>query len=105
MIHHIALFKLKPEVTPEKLETMMRQTRARLLKIGEVLALKCGKNIDPQGEWGFFLAVDVESAEKLALCRESGVYLKFAEDVLKPNTCDRLAVDYEMEPGKDIRFS
>jgi len=105
MIHHIVLFKLRPEITPEKLETMMRETRSRLLKIGEVLALKCGKNIDPQGEWGFFLAVDVDSAEKLALYRESGIHLKFLRDVIQPNTCERLAMDYEMEPGKDIRYS
>ena len=105
MIHHIVLFKLRPEVTPEKLETMMRQTRSRLLKIGEVLTLKCGKNIDPQSEWGFFFAVDVESTEKLALYRESAIHLKFIKDVIQPNTCERLAVDYEMEPGKDIRYS
>ena len=105
MIHHIVLFKLNPQVTPEQLETMMRQTRTQLLKIGEVLALKCGRNIDPESPWGFFLAVDVESMEKLALYRESAIHLKFVAEVIQPNTCERLAVDYEMEPGKDIRYS
>lgn len=105
MIHHIVLFKLNPEVTPEKLEGIMRQTRTRLLKIGEVLSVKCGKNIDPGSEWGFFLAVDVESREKLALYRENAIHMKYVEEVIKPNTCARMAVDYEMEPGKDIRFS
>ena len=105
MIHHIVLLKLRPEVTPERLETMMRQTRAQLLKIGEVVSLKCGKNIAPESEWGFFLAVDFESAEKLALYRESAIHMKYVEEVIKPNTCERIAVDYEMEPGKDIRYS
>lgn len=105
MIHHVVFFKLNPEVTPEKLETMMRQTRAQLLKIGEVLSLHCGKNIDPQSEWGFFLAVEVESTEKLALYRESAIHIKFVERVIKPNTCGQMACDFEMEPGKDIRFS
>jgi len=105
MIHHVVLFKLRPEVTPERLETMMRRTRAQLLKIGEVLSLKCGKNIDPESEWGFFLAMDFESAEKFALYRESAIHLKYVEEVIKPNTCDRISVDYEMEPGKDIRYS
>ena len=105
MVHHIVLFKLKPEVTPEKLETMMRQTRARLLKIGGVVSLKCGKNIDPASEWGFFLAVDFESMDRLALYRESAIHMKFVEEIIKPNTCERLAVDYELEPGKDIRYS
>ena len=105
MIHHIALFKLKQEVTPEKLEWMMRQTRAQLLKIGEVASLRCGKNIDPANEWGFFVALEFESMEKLALYRECGIHLKFVEEVIKPNTWDRIGVDYEMEPGKDIRYS
>ena len=105
MIHHIVLFKLRPEVTPEGLETMMRQTRAQLLKIGEVLSLKCGKNTDPTSEWGFFLAMDFGSADRLELYRENAIHLKYVEEVIKPNTCGRLALDYEMEPGKDIRYS
>lgn len=105
MIHHVVFFKLKPEVTPEKLEEMMRQTRARLLKISEVLSLKCGKNIDPASEWPFFIAVDFESKEKLALYREDAVHIKYVEDIVKPYTCERMALDYEMEPGKDVRYS
>ena len=40
MIHHIELFKLRPEVTPAKLEEMMMNTRMILLKIPEVLSVK-----------------------------------------------------------------
>ena len=105
MIHHIALFQLKPEITSAQLETMMRQTRSQLLKIGEVLIVQCGRAVDPAGEWGFFFAVDCESSEKLALVQENPVYLKYAEKVLKPNTCGSLRVDYETEPGKDNRCS
>ena len=39
MVHHIILFKLKPEVTPAKLEQMMRNTRMSLLKIPEILSV------------------------------------------------------------------
>jgi hypothetical protein len=105
MVHHIVLFKLKPEVTPEKLEEMMRQTRISLLKIDEVLSVKCGKNVDPTSEWGFFIAVDFESMEKLAIYREDAIHIKYVEDVIKPNTCGRLALDYEMEPNKDVKYS
>jgi len=105
MVHHIVLFKLKPEVTPEKLEEMMRQTRISLLKIDEVLAVKCGKNVDPKSPWGFFIAVDFESMEKLAIYREDAIHIKYVEDVIKPNTTERLALDYEMEPGKDVKYS
>jgi len=105
MVHHIVLFKLKPDVTSEKLEEMMRQTRISLLKIDEVLSVKCGKNVDPQSEWAFFIAVDVESMEKLAIYREDAVHIKYVEEVIKPNTIDRVALDYEMDPGKDVRYS
>jgi len=27
------------------------------------------------------------------------------EEVIKPNTYDRVAFDYEMEPRKDVRYS
>ena len=48
MVHHIVLFKLKPEVTPARVEEMMMNTRMQLLKIPEVLSIKCGKRIDPE---------------------------------------------------------
>jgi len=105
MIHHLVLFKLKPEVTNDQIEAMMRETRARLLKISSALTVKCGKAIDLGGDWGFFLSVDVESTEKLALYREDAIHLKYVEEIIKPNTCGRMAVDFEMDPGRDVRFS
>ena len=105
MIHHLVLFRLKQEVTSEKVDSILRQTRAQLLKIGEVLTLRCGRNIDQKSEWGIFLALEVESTEKLALLHENAIYIKYMERVLKPSTEDQISLTFEMEPGKDIRFS
>jgi stress responsive alpha/beta barrel protein len=105
MVHHIVLYKLKPEVTPEKLEEMMMNTRISLLKIPEVLSVKCGKKIDPRSEYPFFIALDFESMDKLGVYRDDSIHLKFMEEVIKPNITERLALDYEMEPGKDVRYS
>jgi hypothetical protein len=105
MVHHIVLFKLKPEVTTEKVETMMMCTRMMLLKIPEVLSIKCGKKIDPKCEWPFFIAVDCESMDKLGIYRDNPIHLKFVEDIIKPNTTERLVLDYEMEPGKEVKYS
>ena len=105
MVHQVTLFKLKPEVTPAKLEQMMMSTRMSLLKIPEILSVKCGKNIDSKSPWPFFIALDFESTEKLAMTQDDAIYMKFAADVLKPNTTERLALSYEMEPGKDVRYS
>lgn len=105
MVHHLVLFKLKPEVDDEKLEWIIRQTRIQLLKIPEVLSVKAGKVIDPKSQWPFFLAVDFESMDKLAMYAEDSIHIKYVEEVIKPNTTERLALDYEMDPGKDVRYS
>ena len=88
MVHHIVLFKLKPEVTPARIEEMMMNTRMQLLKIQEVLSIKCGKRIDPELPWPFFIAIDFESMDKYEIFREDPIYVKFMEEVIKPNTAD-----------------
>jgi hypothetical protein len=105
MVHHITLFKLKPEVTPEKLEQMMMTTRMSLLKIPEILAVKCGKAIDPKNQWPFFISLEFESMEKLAMTQDDAIYMKFVADVIKANTAERLTMNYEMEPGKNVKYS
>ena len=105
MVHHVSLFKLKPEVTPEQLEKMMMTTRMSLLKIPEILSVKCGKNIDSKNEWRFFIALDFESLEKLAMTEDDAIYMKFNADVIRANTSEKVTYNYEMEPGKNVKFS
>ncbi len=105
MIHHLVLFKLKPEADEETLEWMMRETRIQLLKIPEVLSIRCGKRIDPDSPWPFFLAVEIESREKLALFLSNPNHIKFRDEVIVPHIAKRVVLDYEMEPGKDVRYS
>ena len=105
MVHHVVLFKLKPEVTPARVEEMMMNARMQLLKIPEVLSIKCGKRIHPEMEWPFFIAIDFESMDKYTIFREDPIFVKFMEEVIKPNTADTLSLAFEMDPGKDVRFS
>jgi len=105
MVHHISLFKLKPEVTPARVEEMMMNARMQLLKIPEVLSIKCGKCIHDQMAWPFFIAIDFESMDKHEIYLEDPVYVKFVEDTIKPNVADALTLDFEMDPGKDVQFS
>lgn len=105
MVHHIVLFKLKPEVTHETIEDIMRLTRMSLLKIPEAMNVKCGKRIESDNEWPFFISVDFESMDRLIAYREDPIHMKFVIDVLNKYTSERVALDYEMEPGKDVRFS
>ena len=105
MVHHIGLYKIKPGITPEETEEMMMNARMQLLKIDEVLSIKCGKRLDPENPWPFFIAIDFESMDKQAIFREDPIYIKFVEEVIKPKTSEYLALDYEMDPGKDANLS
>jgi hypothetical protein len=105
MIHHLVLFKVNADVDEEKIEWMMRETRIQLLKIPEVASVRCGKRVESGNEWPFFLAVELESLDKLRLYRDDPIHVKYVEEVIKPHTSERLALDYEIEPGRDVRYS
>ena len=105
MVHHIDLFKLKPEVTPARIEEMMMHTRMQLLKIPEVLSIKCGKRMEPEMPWPFFVAIDFESMDKYEIFCEDPIYVKYVEEVIKPNVAETVRLDFEMDPGKDVQFS
>ena len=105
MVHHVELFKLKPEVTPARVEEMMMNTRMQLLKIPEVLSIKCGKRINQEMQWPFFIAIDFESMDKFEIFRDDPIYVKYVEETIKPNVAESVALDFEMDPGKDVQFS
>lgn len=105
MIHHSSYFCLKPQVTPEQLEGLLINTRIHLLKIPEVMNLKTGKNVNAKSKWQFFLSFDCESLAKLAGVKSHPVNIKFLRDSIEPNTAEVVSEDFEMEPGKDVRYS
>ena len=105
MVHHIALFKLKPEVSPAQVEEMMMNARMQLLKIPEVLSIRCGKRIKSENPWPFFIAIDFESMDKYDIYCKDAIYVKFVQEVVKPNVAETLALDFEMDPGRDVQFS
>ncbi len=105
MVHHISLYRLKPEVTPARVEEMMMNTRMQLLKIQEVLSIKCGKRINQEMQWPFFIAIDFESMDKFDMFRDDPIYVKFVEDIIKPNVTETVDLDFEMDPGRDVQFS
>ena len=99
MVHHIVLYRLKQSPTPEILDEMMLKSRTMLLRIPEVLSIRCGRNTEgPNTEYPFFVAIDFDSLAKLEVFRDHPVYLKYMEDVIKPLTTGHLVLNYEMEP-------
>ncbi|MES2598739.1 MAG: Dabb family protein [Verrucomicrobiota bacterium] len=105
MIAYLSLYKLKPEVTEEALEQMMSRTRVNLLRVPEVLTVKTGKRVNPNDPFPWFVYIEVESMDKLAICQDDPHYIKFREEVLKPNVADQESTAFEMEPRKDVKYS
>jgi hypothetical protein len=106
MIHHLVLLTTKPEVIPSKLEEIMVETRIRLLKIPEVNNLRVGKRVDTANNPStYFFSFDVENMDKLGFVHDNAVYTQFEKQILGPFVASSKILDYEMEPGKDVRYS
>ena len=105
MIAHVSLFTLKPEITQERLEEVMSLTRVNLLRIPEVLAIRTGKRIHPEHKWEWFIFMEVETLDKLAILRDDPYYIKFREELLKPTVAEEHVQSFEMDPRKDVRYS
>ncbi|MBE2205842.1 MAG: Dabb family protein [Chthoniobacterales bacterium] len=105
MIEHVVLFNLKPGLEEAEIEWILRETRIRLLKIPVVRGLRCGYRIDPEAEWALFLLVEVDSPEKLACYKNDPAHVRFVEEVIRPNTTNRIAFDYQSDPGGDPLLS
>lgn len=106
MIHHLMLLTTKPEVIPSKLEEIIVETRIRLLKIPEINGLRVGKRVDTTNNpHTFFFSFDVDNMDKLAYVQENAVYIQFERQILGPFVTATKTLDYEMEPGKDVRYS
>ncbi len=105
MIHSVTLYRVRPEVDEKRLDQMMISARVGMLKIPEVQGVRTGKNVEPGAPWGFFVALDVESMDRLKLVHEDAIYIKFQADILSSTVEEQFVANYEMQPGKSIKFS
>jgi len=105
MVYYVCLYKLKPDVSAETLENMIRASRSQLLRVPEVLHIRSGQKIDADGEWPFFVAIEFDSMDKMKMGQQDPIYIKFKEEVIRPYTTDSMELRYETEPGKDPKYS
>jgi hypothetical protein len=105
MIAYVSFYQLKPEVAPETLEQMMAQTRVLLLRVPEVLSVKTGKRVNPADPYPWFIYLEVESMDKLAICKDDPYYIKFRQEVVRPHVAGETSTSFEMEPRKDVKYS
>ncbi|QIF05074.1 Dabb family protein [Roseimicrobium sp. ORNL1] len=105
MVCQVSLFTLKPDVTPERLEEMMWTTRTTLLRIREILHLNVGKRIRAEDPWHWFVSLEVESLDKLAIAQDDPHYFKYVRDVIESSVDQSQVLTFEMEPRKDVKYS
>jgi hypothetical protein len=105
MIAQLTLYTLKPGLPPERLEEMMWITRSTLLKIPEILALRTGKRIRPDDPYDWFVFVEADSLDKLAIAQDDPHYFKFLQEVVHPSIEKEDVHLYEMDPRKDVKYS
>lgn len=105
MLCQVSLLTLKPGVTEDRLEEMMWTTRTTLLRIREILHLNVGKRIEPENPWDWFVSIEVESLDKLAIAQDDPHYFKFIREVIEESVDRREVLTFEMEPRKDVKYS
>lgn len=105
MIHHVAYFQLKPEVDAAMVEELVRVSRSLLLKIPEILSVRSGRNLDRDSQWPVFVAIEVESLEKLRIVFDDPFHIKFIEKHVKPNIVNQFTLNFELDPSKNLKYS
>lgn len=106
MVHQVILAKLKPDLSGDTVEKVMVEARIRLLKIPEIRNLSCGKKIDAKNNpHDFFIAMDFENLSKMHVAADNPIYHQFLAQVIEPYVAQQTSFEFEMEPGKDVRYS
>ena len=105
MVYHLILCRLKTEVTPAEVEAMMRRTLTHLLKVPEVKSIRCGQGIPPESAGAFVVAMEFESLDRLAHFRANPQARAWQREQIDPHVASVSEWDYELEPGKDPKFS
>lgn len=105
MIFHVVYFELKAGVDATVMEDLVRSSRSLLLKIPEVLAVRSGRNVDPDSQWQFFFSIEVDSREKLRAVLDDPFHLKLMEKTIKPVTTTSFTMDYELDPSRNLKYS
>lgn len=105
MIHHVVHFQLLPGLDKAAVEELVRTSRSLLLKIPEVLAVRSGRNLDPDCQWQFYFSIEVDTLEKLRITLDDPFHIKLMEKIIRPNTCAEFSMDYELDPSKDLKYS
>jgi hypothetical protein len=97
MIHHIVLFRMRPEATPAQIAAAGDALRAMRERIPEVRHVHWGPNLGPDAaEWTHVLVVACEDMAAVARYGDHPVHRDVVARFLAPIRAARLAVDLDM---------
>ncbi|MFN0126572.1 MAG: Dabb family protein [Verrucomicrobiales bacterium] len=105
MVFQLMLYKLRPDADAETVDSLMRRARTQLLRIPQVLSVRAGKELVPGTEWPLVVALEFDSRAKQAMAHDDPHWLKFVQETLSPHVVEARILDYELEPGKNIKYS
>ena len=105
MVFEVLLYKLRPEADAEVVDDLMRRARTQLLRIPQVLSVRAGKALMPFSDWPFVVALEFDSRAKQAMAHDDPHWLKFTRETMGPHVQEAAALDYELEPGRNIKYS
>ena len=105
MVFEVLLYKLRPEVPPDVVDELMRRARSQLLRIPQVLSVRAGKEIVPFSDWPFVVALEFDTRAKQAIAHDDPVWLKFTHETMRPHVLEQAALQYELEPGRNVKYS
>ncbi len=95
MIHHVVLFQLTPDATPERIAGLRDVILAMQGRIPEIRGIAFGPNLAPSAaEWPWCLLVLVDDMAAVQRYTEHPVHVEMVERHLAPIRAARLAVDF-----------
>jgi len=105
MVHYLVLYRLAKGTSEEEIEAMIRLSRTCFHRVNEARSFRSGRNLSKDEEYGFFIAADFESREKLRMFREDPAYRRFQDEAVEPHTVEQRELLFETDPGKDPKYS
>jgi hypothetical protein len=98
MVHHMVLFKLRPDCTDQQRDDFLKALKGLKEHIGVITDLSAGPNFAERNKgFEYGLSVFVKSRSDLATYQEHPEHQRVLNQYIKPILDDIVAVDYEFE--------
>lgn len=99
MVHHIVMWKFKPEIPQEErgalLQQMEEQLKGLVGKVPGLLTVDFVQQPISSSTHDMALVTTLEKAEDIAVYGAHPEHVKVADTYVRPYTCERACLDYE----------